>query len=975
MEQLVFGNPTASEPGRAVLAVSEGLEDQCRDEIVRLCEGWGPVPDGGPRRPIVLAFPLSSRLRALAGELFAVIRISEGLRPIFHAVVITARDYQDFDLNPFALVQENIFLDSFAPGQSLARRAVTPSSLAPLVSPPPGTSDVGAVDEAVRQILANDRLLLPLEQPISDSDRFLALVVASLPRAYRRLMRLATWAPTGTNHYTLGATFKDSAYYSSWQPYLMTTVIGDLDHACNEYLEDVKRCLQAGDLAGLERLSKNARIDPRRSKIVPRRASTPKVGADGPAVSNRKPAKAVATVPAPGANPKGKRPSPIDSRRGHRAVGRAGTPVDHGQRSGARRGRPRRPAPRAGGVRRGFAILLSVAILAAGAWYLWSEGHWTRLPGLAIMGDALESRTDHGVVDVGAIYRAALEGVQAGGLIQGSTDVDDRRRRGLELLRQAGQLLDVQGRDYLDKSDETLSGEGLSGRKPAPPRPLQQRGEVIARELRRLVLARVSLRDEVDWRDLDDLDGRALTARYDSLLARGARPLAGEPDLHAVDLLLRRLDVTTRQVRGLAELQRLLGAPRWQSGWSASIDAAVDAMGAVQQPHAQQVRDDARVLARLKRAEHHSGFAERAYRGHGDDRPLTTPAVADILPDLYRRVGAPGRTAQPLLSATADLHRALAEVQDGSITLDRLEALLPQLARNRAVAFDPAVYGDHVERLRFLQLELQTMIATSDTTLTAEGPPADVRERLRFLRALETGLDAEGWRALAAASTDPFLVRWARHRADVRDAERAAREQALAATAAELAAARASLLRLARAGGRCGEAWCDLARQAARAHTEHATETTRPDLVADLETFADALAAPPVLSLAGVTARLEPDRASGPMDVTVELRVGDAPPRISQPLRIGPSAPAGTGWVGATPVDWQIAVAPSEPVVMVVRRVDDAREIARFEAGGWLDGLDPVDLGRLDDGGGARLTWRLASPYWDGLTLPELGEI
>jgi hypothetical protein len=73
------------------------------------------------------------------------------------------------------------------------------------------------------------------------------------------------------------------------------------------------------------------------------------------------------------------------------------------------------------------------------------------------------------------------------------------------------------------------------------------------------------------------------------------------------------------------------------------------------------------------------------------------------------------------------------------------------------------------------------------------------------------------------------------------------------------------------------------------------------------------------------------------------------------------------------PTEWVVPVARASAITMSVRRLDDGRTIARFELPGWLEGTDPADLGRLDDGQGVRLNWRLATPYWSALALPEIG--
>ncbi|MEZ4387881.1 MAG: hypothetical protein R3D98_09950 [Candidatus Krumholzibacteriia bacterium] len=967
LEQLVYGSRNEHQLGREVLARSSGLIDDCVAEVVQLCEGWGAVPPNGLRRPILMAFPLESRLPALPGELHVVIRLSQGLRPVYHAVVLTSRDFQDFDHNPFALLQEGIFLDTWAVGNDIERRAASPESLAPLVSPPPGPDDVGGVDEAVRQMLANERLLLPLESTTSDSERFLALVVAGLPRAMRRTLRLASWAPSGANRYSLAATHKDSAHFAAWQPYLMTSVIGKLEPEADEYLDDLKRCLQNGDLAGIERISREARFDPTRHAGRTSRRMERTLSATVSEATGLKLAGQAERKPAAPAKP---RKAPALATSTHT---RQSSPPR--TRTASRRLHPRPRVQPSGRARRGFAILLSLAIVGAGAYYLWTAGHWTRLPGLAGLTSSLEARAEHGVVDVGAVYRTALDGVYEGHLGGAASSQEQARRRGLDLLRQAGQLLEVQGLNYLQDGEQTLSGEDRKGVAPAPAARLQERGEVLARELRRLAMARIALRDGADWQDLAQLDARALSARYDSLVARRRIPGTEEPDLATIDQLLRRLDVSARQIGGLATLEALLGQEQWGDGWSRRVESAVDDLGAVRQGRARDLRDDAELLARLKRAEHGSDLAALAYRETYDDGRNLTPAVADILPALYRRVQERGQSQAPaLVAATADFYRGVTEAAGGAVAAERLSGLLPVLASNRAVRFDPLVYGDHLARLRFLLFEkLVAAHAPAESLVTVMGSERAVAEHLRFLGALNGQSTAADWQGLVDEVADPFLVRWARRELARRDAERSAELATLPTLIDDLRTGRATLQRLGMADARCGALWCQLADRARTAAAIAARGALPDDLLAlqpELHDHVAFLSRPPVLSLSGVTVRLDEATLAGPAEVVVELRAADQVVRTSGPIALGPAAPAGSGWVGTGETPWDLDLATGEPVQVVVRSVGTGRELAHF-SGRWLADWDPLDLSGLEADAGVRLTWKLAHPYWETARTPS----
>ena len=974
VEQLVYGNRPDGQPGRTLLATSPDLEAECAQEVVRLCEGWGAVPDDGLRRAALLAFPLESRTDTLPGELYAVIRISQGLRPVYHAVILNARDYQDFDLNPFALVHEGAFLDEWSTGRELARRTITASSLAPLVTPPPGPADVGSVDEAVRQVLANARLLLPLELASSDSDRFLALVVAGLPRAVRRRMRFASWAPSGTNRYTLAATHRESAIYSAWQPFLMTCLTGELDAECTSYLDDLRLLLGNGDLTGIERLSRETR------------AAVSRVRASVSHVRERTLSATVDETTTRKLKQRGEAPSRTTTKATTRqSVAQPATGARAPQRSRPSRALARRPhhrpvLARSGRVRRGFAVVLSLAILAAGGYYFWHASHWSRLPGLSALGEALDARTEHGVVSVGAVYRAALDDVSRAGLPGSDEGAGVSRQRGADLLRQAGQLLAVQARDYLQDGGQTLIGEARDRVPPAPADRLQSRGRVLASELRRLALARTSLATGTDWRDLADLDDRRLAARFDSLVARRDTPTQAGEGLRDLELLLRRVEVTTRQVASLARIEALLATDHCGTDWSARLQTAVDDLAAVRQGRARQLRDDALALARLKRAEQASAFSTWAYRWPPDAAGELPPPVADVLPALDRRLES--RTGEPppaLLVGTIGFYRTLAEAARPDLPASRLTALVGQLRRNRAVAADPATYGDHVSRLEFRRDVGAATAKTAETAdiadiaHTGEPAPRSPDERQRVLQALESGATEARWRELAGSLTDSFLARWAGWQTRRLADDRRSRQEAYAAARADLSADREALMRCLAGGGRCGALWSELAARLStlRARWGLDPASDEPDTRA-LAALAARLAATPPLQLQGVTVRLDQSHLDDEAELVVTLRAGGEPPLVSDRIRVGPAAPASSGWVGTTSVDWTVVTRPGLPLTLTVSHADRTEPLARVRCDRWLRDWDPQDLGGLDVGAGVRVSLHRAAPYWGDVSLPAL---
>lgn len=748
LEQLVFGHSSESGSRRQILGYSPGLVGDCAQEAMRLCEGWGAVPAAGLRRPVLMSFPLVTRLPGMPGDLYAVIRIAPGLKPIFHALVMTRADYLAFALNPFTLAQEDIFLSQWEDGDDLPRRELAPKDSEPLVASSCGPGDVGSIDEAVRQMLANQRLLLPLEQSSSDSDRFLALTIASLPRVLRQDLRFASWAPSGTNRYSLAATYRESALFTSWQPYLMTTVLGDLGPSGEEYLKGLQRCLREGDLAGIERLSAGSRIQ------LGHLASKAKRGQNKVLT---------ATVPQEfGGKGDRRRAAPV---RKDRAAARGGErspspDAAAGSTPSRARTRPYRPSD-TGGAQRLAAIVLSLAILAAGGYFLRQSNHWQRLPNSPAGEVGLPLADERGPVSVSTLYERWLAEPPPTGRRAGAGLDRERRRQGLLMLAQVKEQLEEQEREFAAEAEQVLSGTGpVAG---AALGEMQARGSGLARELRLLALAQVSWREQVDWRDLTALEPAAVQARLDSLLAHHMESGPLEPAFERLRQQLRGLDQRGRHLAAVATLERLLQQGRWEPGWDQLGETAIDALVGVRHGRIKQLRDDALLLFRLKRAEHATGVAARAFVSPYGPLTAQTPAVADILPELQARAREDQSAGQPpaLLSATVAFYETLAAGWSEDVSLVQLAAACETLAANRAVAFDPQIYGDHLARLRFRWL----------ASLIAAGVPADnlpaacfgggqADEHLAFLALLADDSETVVWKQQAEILTDPFLIRW-----------------------------------------------------------------------------------------------------------------------------------------------------------------------------------------------------------------------
>jgi hypothetical protein len=76
--------------------------------------------------------------------------------------------------------------------------------------------------------------------------------------------------------------------------------------------------------------------------------------------------------------------------------------------------------------------------------------------------------------------------------------------------------------------------------------------------------------------------------------------------------------------------------------------------------------------------------------------------------------------------------------------------------------------------------------------------------------------------------------------------------------------------------------------------------------------------------------------------------------------------------VGSGELQWEFNVQAGTPLLVRVLDAGSGEELGRIPVGGWLTDRGPRDLGALGAEGGVRVSWRLASPFWQTLALPEL---
>lgn len=943
-EQLIFGFRLDGSPGRDVLACSPGLEPECARELVGICEGWGRVPAEGVRRDVLLSWPLEARLNSIPGRLHAVVHIGTGLKPLFHALVLAEEDFAQFGHDPFALARSVEFVDLVLPGQILARRELPPPPASPLAELAPERRDLGFVDEALRQLLVNRRLELPLETGSEESDRFLNLLVDCLPGPLRRDLRFATWTPGGRNVYTLTAVQRDAAFFRAWRPYLMSLPLGQLTASAEEYVQQVRGKLEAADLPGLAQVSQSALVE---------------LG-----VRSVRPGTLAATVPAPGEAVRRKPSTPSSSRP---VIGehRAPAPRDL-PRTGARSRTPR-PRPEANAARR-LVVLVIVGLLTAGVYRVWHAAGWQGLSSLGMApGVSLHANPNFGILDVARLHDDALR-----------TGEPARNRAALQ---QAAQLLDTQSQAYLEQVSATLASGGRgdihAAAEALPADKLADKGQRLADELRRLALADVSLLEGTRWRDLSRLDGRQLAARHDSVLTARGGVLTS--DIWSLaDRRLGEVRTARQRVTTLDRVQALLGQREWRPGWERELAEAGRRLEPAKAGGAARWAVAARALSRVKQAEQEVDFGSAALTLDDPTGAWRAGPVAAALPELQRASSSFGDQKPPaLLTATAAFYADLADgwAQVTESPPDQLATLIRGLEQNPAVAFDRAAYADHINRLGVAVVQgLRARGVAADAVPEAIFPGGRREETLSFLAAAGEGRDSAGWHREAGRFQEPFFARWASRLARQADATRVARSVAFDNAYAQLAVQARDFAAIIATGEDPIDAYRDLSAGAGSLLRNHPDGfASQPDLNRmwrRVEALHVALDAPLPLTLVDVTVRLEQATSDG-SPVLIEFEAGGRR-SVSSPLVLSPAAPAGSGWVGTTAVGWRVAPVAGERLSARVLRAADRRLLVSCDYAPWLEETGPETLKRFQVVPGGRIAWRLGVDYWSALRLPSL---
>lgn len=989
VEQLLYGSDSGSPKDRRVLAHSPGLAQAVAGEIRQICEGWGPVPVSGLSHPAMMSMPLRNTISSMRGRLFVVVQVGRGSTPIHHAVVLSEADYGVYGHNPYALRDAFEFLEQWRVGIILDRVQLDESSDEVMISPPPSPQDLIVVTESLRQILVKGRLQLPLAQPAAESERALALIIAALPAPLRRELRFASFATSEANGYMLVAMGTPNCAFGGWQRLLLSEVAAIVPEDVDLYVKGIGARVGVGDLHGVCRESRHCtvvpgarRTEPGRDRTVPGSAAArPQVEHAGLAVPRHQPRATASAVP---------RPQPRPTAAVVPPPGTTAVPAARSTKSKVRKpartsrlmkaGRELRV--RGGGRPRRRRILPVVAAAVVVAFVLWWQMPTVERMLTGRIGWFAEGETGDGeghnttllqVIDVGEFYEREIKRIAQAGFI-GRDDPERNRRRALvELQTEVASPL-------LDQTDlfTALAAEGIQ--QPDHPqreldrlRALDSQGATIADELMRLELAWHSLASGTDWRDLNRLETRALAARRDSL------GRADKAALHAASRELgttkaaRRIAVARRQVAGMAELLRLFQATSWSEQWEEKLVAAAEKVSPRTSPATRAYRNAAFAFVRLKGAERSWAAGEAAYVAEFRDGVWPAREVADVLPDLRTEVARFGRWQAPsVLHGTLDLYASLGKAT--ALAGDAVEGdALQRLADNPAIRFDPDRYTGYLERIRY-EAAASVLAAGPDSVALPEhlyGP--DETPAVRRFHAVGAG-DSDTWWAQAETQTLPFLGRWAERRAGAAVTEETRRREAFDAAWTACVTGTGAVRERAAGGADWTAVWLDLHEQVGTALGAYAAraggDVVRVERVTRLTELKQVLESPRGLGLTAATVRLPGEALDAPSTLVLELTVADGAVTLrSAPFAVGPSSPAGSGWVGAAELDWLPAIGAADALAARVLGPDGG-EIFAVDYPSLLDRVGPGAMVRPRGEDGYTLSFQVDGTWWRGLEVP-----
>jgi hypothetical protein len=296
------------------------------------------------------------------------------------------------------------------------------------------------------------------------------------------------------------------------------------------------------------------------------------------------------------------------------------------------------------------------------------------------------------------------------------------------------------------------------------------------------------------------------------------------------------------------------------------------------------------------------------------------------------------------------------------------------------VRFDPEPYTDYLTRLRYEAAWWWAVDRHEAGTLPSHLFDPSAQAEVAAFDSLRVEVSRpERWREIAASMSDPFLIRWANHLTGQMVMQAAARSAAFAEAWSQCRAQTVTLQGMVTAGREWGAVWRSL-RAAAQQARESFADVARDDPSLDakftyLEDLERALVAQHPLSVARVTVRLDQARLPDATVIQLELRT---PERggiwTSEPFLAGPSAPAGSGWVGTTALAWEVPLSALHELSGRVVTAAGQQTLLEVSYGSLAEGMGPAALARQTGGPEGSLGFRVdLEAYWGGLDLPDPG--
>lgn len=998
-EHLLLGRrPGSPTQEAAIIDRSPGVSPEVAAEVLRTLTPWAVLHNRETSHPLVIAFPLSAELEALPGRLHAVVRLTwdPGIR--YHCLLVQDGSYHRCARNPFLLLR-SLPADPWEDGAGKPRQGeFWVEEGHPPVAPRPTGEEVGLVIDGIQRFLVSGELILPLAQPGSQSDRYLALMIAGLPESVRKNLKFASFAPAGARGLALAARQAPTGGVEDWPRHLKGIPATLLPEEIQAYLEAVRQGMTAGDFVGLRRISERQGFQPRKPSpfddrnghwadedrhvevsIVPQAPLGATFG-DHPEPP-RTPVPRISRPPEPARQDD----SGSSWIRGHPARGT----LDALRRRSSLHRRKLGTITMASGSRDSGGILGKILVSAVvlgllGVLLAGTAGiplpPWGKQGGQEADGQAVQ-RSLLEVVDVAGVYEEIVG--RSGPLNLGpSLDSERGRTRALAILQEsAATPLVSQIQRFLQLAQEGIQQGRRPDRETQRLEALAQQGNVLALELKRLELAWYSLAAGAGWADLGGMSDEAVGARSDSLAGVEKRFQADAGRALGTAGLGNGLRKACDQAEGMADLVVMFQTGHWNQAWQDRLEQAAAKVSPTASTITRAYRNCAFALVRLKEAEREAATTEAAMGESWDRGAWPGPAVEAILPSVRRQAGIfKAGEAPELIAGTVELYSLLDDPAEAVARAAADPGFWDRLRSCRAVTFDPEAYGGVLGRIRFEALRpfLESGAAADDwpAHLIGASGPGEIRA---FHALLTRDPGPDGWRVAAAGFADPFLAGWAHH-LEVRS-DALARTEALEFDRlwTGLSGGVRRLEMQAGAQGGWTAAWGDLWTRSqdllTRFNFAFADDPVRQAQVTAAAHLVQAMARPlPVRLKAFSLDRVEAGAQGVPL--VLELTIQPEGPTLASGVFIVPVAadPAQVARV-SQPLDWEFFLAPDQELTCRLLGAGGHGEHFEIRWDSLMDGGGGGSLARTRETPAGALRFDLDPGYWTALELPDLAVI